>query len=73
MIQQLAADFSVRELCQTYGVSRHGYDRWKVSFRQRAQLWFWGRVTMARWWQHGDRDFAPPASVCGWVGLFLAG
>ena len=29
MIQYLAAEFTVRELCQTYEVSRHGYDEWK--------------------------------------------
>lgn len=29
MIQYLAAEFTVRELCQTYEVSRHGYDQWK--------------------------------------------
>lgn len=29
MIVKLAAEFSVRELCETYEVSRHGYDQWK--------------------------------------------
>lgn len=29
MIQHLAAEFTVRQLCQTYEVSRHGYDAWK--------------------------------------------
>lgn len=29
MIQHLAAEFTVRELCQTYEVSRHGYDQWR--------------------------------------------
>ena len=29
MIEEFAAKFSVRELCQAYEVSRNGYDQWK--------------------------------------------
>ncbi len=29
MIEEFAAEFTVRELCQTYEVSRNGYDQWK--------------------------------------------
>ncbi|HMO52828.1 MAG TPA: IS3 family transposase [Kiritimatiellia bacterium] len=29
MIQRMAADYTVRELCHAYDVSRHGYDQWR--------------------------------------------
>jgi transposase InsO family protein len=29
MIESFAAEYRVRELCEVYGVSRHGYDQWR--------------------------------------------
>ncbi len=37
MVDNLAAEYSVRELCGIYGVSRHGYEEWKARQESEAE------------------------------------